>query len=59
MGNSGKWGGCGINRGIGAVQISTVGGKEMEKRCIQIGLLDTKGYESDQRVYSRGSVATH
>lgn len=26
----------------------------MEKNVKQIGVLDTKGYESDQRVYSRG-----
>lgn len=26
----------------------------MEKKCKLIGLLDTKGYESDQRVYGRG-----
>jgi hypothetical protein len=24
------------------------------KRCIQIGILDTQGYELDNRVYSRG-----
>lgn len=29
----------------------------MQKKCLLIGLLDTQGYESDQRVYSRGGVA--
>ena len=28
----------------------------MQKKCLLIGLLDTQGYESDQRVYSRGGV---
>ena len=29
----------------------------MQKKCLLIGLLDTQGYESDQRVYSRGGCA--
>ena len=29
----------------------------MEKKCKMIGLLDTTGYESDQRVYSRGGCS--
>ena len=31
----------------------TVGGKEMEKKCKMIGLIDPTGYEIEQRVYSR------
>lgn len=29
----------------------------MQKKCLLIRLLDTQGYVSDQRVYSRGGCA--
>lgn len=37
-------------------EVPDCGNKRMEKKCIEIGLLDEKGYEQNNRVYSRGGV---
>lgn len=40
-----------------AVEVPECGGKEMEKRCIQIGMIDLEGFEQNNRVYSRGGCS--
>lgn len=57
MGNSIVEGGVLQHSNLFTNEVPDCGNKRMEKKCIEIGLLDEKGYEQNNRVYSRGGCS--